>query len=88
MLVSAFTMSLITIVLCFVNSTQMPAANQYCLTVSFYIGFFGSLLVTNLMRSILSVWLVEKAFTSKNCILKSLVSAEALETYENIQHYL
>ena len=63
-LVAAITMTLVSTILCFVYSTQMPASNQYCLVAAFYIGFFGSILVSNMIRSISSVMLVARVNAS------------------------
>ncbi len=66
----------------------MPNSNQYCAVATFYIGFFGSILISNIIRSIINVTLVGKAFKSGSIIKKLLISSEALETYENMQHIL
>lgn len=75
----AYSMLCTAFALCVIYSMQMPVANQYCLVASFYIGFIGSIFITNLLRIVMNALLVGKVGQCK--CLKMLLAAEVFNIW-------
>ncbi|CDW85845.1 UNKNOWN [Stylonychia lemnae] len=81
----AYICSMIAMTLCFIQSQSMPVSNQYCLVSSFYIGFFGSIIVSNLVRVAINSLLIKRYIENNGSwLLRMFLAREAIELYKEI----
>ena len=82
LVILSYAASISTLSLGLIYSKKIPAANQYCLLCSFYIGIFGNMLILNPLRVLINSLLLPCGYSSR--LLSLILSKDAIQLYKEV----